>query len=92
MSGDSLTKEYIPICMSFAPIVFTDLANFTVGKEASKDDLKRVLLLAVEQANAEYKILRAAESVLTEFVDIAEEIGRGMRAFVNCFLSLQLFC
>jgi hypothetical protein len=80
-------REYIPVCMSFAPIVFNNLASLIVDKNVSKEELKKVLVEAVEQANTEYKTLRETESLLTEFVGVAEHIGRSMRRFESFRLS-----
>ncbi|EPE25640.1 hypothetical protein GLAREA_01552 [Glarea lozoyensis ATCC 20868] len=79
-TGRDMTKEFIPVCMSFAPIIFEDLTSLTVDKEASKEETGTALLKAVDQANSEYKKLREKESILNEFVSIANQIGRSIRS------------
>jgi hypothetical protein len=88
-SYTDLEREYTPVCMSFAPIIFTDLGSLVVERESGKEEeeLRRVLVATVEQANEGYKALRGAGSVLTEFAGIAEEIGRGLRRFVMHYPS-----
>jgi hypothetical protein len=83
-SGD-VGKEYVPVCMSFAPIVFDNLASLTVDEKASERELRRVLVVAVEQANVDYQKLRETESVVTEFAGVAELIGKNMRKFESFY-------
>jgi hypothetical protein len=82
-TGKDISKKFIPVCMSFAPIVFENIASLTVDKEASTEEVKTILLKAVEQANMEYKNLREKDSVLNELIGIADQIGRSIRRLVT---------
>jgi hypothetical protein len=37
------TEGYIPCCMSFAPIIFSDLEELVLGKDATKEEIKKKL-------------------------------------------------
>ncbi|KAF4610365.1 hypothetical protein G7Y89_g15755 [Cudoniella acicularis] len=78
LNHQRLEKNYVPICMSFSPIIFHDLQNLVLEKNAGKEEVKRKLVESTRIASGGYEKLKARKSVLPEFVALAEDLGRKM--------------
>ncbi|TVY39675.1 Trichothecene 15-O-acetyltransferase [Lachnellula occidentalis] len=74
-------KEYIPCCMSFAPIIFPDLSSLLLAKDASKNETKHKLKKACLVATSEYTKIRERKSILPEIVVLLETIGAAMSKY-----------
>lgn len=73
------TKSYIPICLSFAPVVFPDLQDLVLDHHnATKEETKQALMKACEVATKEYMKIRARKSMLPGSVAWMEEVGEQM--------------
>ncbi|KAE8453422.1 hypothetical protein EG329_010283 [Mollisiaceae sp. DMI_Dod_QoI] len=86
--GPEPTKSYIPICQSFAPVVFPDLQGLALSSSAGTGEVRDVLVKACRIATAEYGKIKASKSMLPECVVLFEELGEGM-ALKNRELSLE---
>lgn len=73
-----MTKSYIPICQSFAPITFPDLQSLTLSESASKDEVRCLLVKACKVATAEYGRIKERKSVLPECVILFERLGNDL--------------
>lgn len=88
------TKSYIPVCVSFAPVIFTDLQNFSLPQTATKSEIRATLINACQMATAEYSKIRRRKSILPESIALPEELGRKMWEYVfckSCFYTCPLF-
>lgn len=81
-------KSYIPICQSFAPIVFPDLQDLTLSSSAQKKDIRDVLVKSCRIATAEYENIKLRKSMLPDTVALFEELGEGMARYVYPVKSL----
>jgi len=72
------TTPYFPICLSFAPIIFSNINELVLDSKASKRDTKDMLVKACMMATEEYVKIRERKSVLPECVMLMEDIGAGM--------------
>jgi hypothetical protein len=72
------TKSYIPICQSFAPIVFENLEELVLSPSAKKEEVKDALVKACRIATVKYEKIKQRKSMLTECVVLFEELGMGM--------------
>ena len=71
-------RTHIPICLSFAPIVFSDLQGLTLEREATRSSIKNVLLEACAMATEEYMKIKERRNMLPPSVNIMEDIGKNM--------------
>lgn len=71
------TRSYVPICQSFAPVVFNDLQDLVLSTLAKKEEVRDVLLKACRIATAEYEKIKKRKSMLPECVMLFEELGMG---------------
>jgi hypothetical protein len=88
------TKSYIPICQSFAPVVFSGLDELVLSPSASKGEIKERLAKACKVATVEYGKIRRRESMLPECVVLFERLGKNMYFYVFfpfCSVMLDLF-
>lgn len=69
------SKGYVPICQAFSPIVFSNLEDLTLCPNASKAEIKSILLKACKTAMTQYIKLRHAKSVLSASVTLMESLG-----------------
>jgi hypothetical protein len=72
------TKSYIPICQSFAPIIFPDLRALILPSLATETEIKNKLIEACRISTNQYSILKNRKSVMPETVALMEDIGRQM--------------
>jgi len=72
------SKSHIPICLSFAPIVFPDLQELKVEKSAGKASVKQTLMNACGIATQEYMKIRERKNMLPPSINIMEDIGKAM--------------
>ncbi|RDL37251.1 uncharacterized protein BP5553_04684 [Venustampulla echinocandica] len=70
-------KAYVPICMSFAPIIFHDM-DLKLRDDTTDEELRNVLVRVCRVATEQYGRLSARKSILGEFAVVAEEMGRKM--------------
>ncbi|PVH84173.1 hypothetical protein DL98DRAFT_512580 [Cadophora sp. DSE1049] len=70
--------NYIPICLSFAPIIFTNLTELALSSTASRDEIRKKLIKACCMATKQYIGIRERKSMLPECVNLFEDIGRMM--------------
>ncbi|KAH7397862.1 15-O-acetyltransferase Tri3-domain-containing protein [Cadophora sp. MPI-SDFR-AT-0126] len=74
----SPTTDYIPICLSFAPIIFNDIGELALSRTASRDEIREKLLKACRMATDQYVGVRERKSMLPGCVNLFEDIGRMM--------------
>lgn len=77
LQDTGLMRDYVPICQSFAPVVF-DLKEPVVGKEAGKEEVREKLVKACRMATEEYRGIRERRSMLPGCVILFEELGQKM--------------
>ncbi|KAK0103443.1 trichothecene 15-O-acetyltransferase [Cadophora gregata] len=77
-SCPSPQTEYIPICLSFAPIVFNDIEELALSSTASRHEIREKLLKACRVSTEQYIDIRERKSMLPECVNLFEDIGRMM--------------
>ncbi|KAH8684788.1 hypothetical protein BGZ60DRAFT_523985 [Tricladium varicosporioides] len=71
-------KSYIPICQSFAPIIFPNIHELALSLEASKDEIREKLVKACHIATEQYVILKTRKSVMPESIALMEYLGSQM--------------
>lgn len=82
------TKDYIPVCLSFAPIIFPDLRELSLPRSAGAAAIKPMLVKSCKIATAEYGKIKARKSILPECVTLFESLGEKMRYVLwNEFIS-----
>ncbi|KAH9214188.1 hypothetical protein DL95DRAFT_446705 [Leptodontidium sp. 2 PMI_412] len=74
----SPSTDYIPICLSFAPIIFTDTDELVLSSTATRDEIREKLLRACRISTEQYMYIRGRRSMLPETVNLFEDIGRMM--------------
>lgn len=74
----SPSTQYIPICLSFAPITFTNLLELALSSTATQDETREKLLRACHVATEQYIGIRERKSMLPECVNLFEDIGQMM--------------
>ncbi|KAH7346548.1 15-O-acetyltransferase Tri3-domain-containing protein [Rhexocercosporidium sp. MPI-PUGE-AT-0058] len=70
--------DYIPICLSFAPIIFTDLDELVLSSTATRCEMRDKLLKACRMSTEQYINIREKKSMLPETVNLFEDIARMM--------------
>jgi hypothetical protein len=78
----SQTKSYIPICLSFAPLVFPDLHELVLERKATQEEIKRTLVKACRMSTNEYVKIKERKSMLPKNVAWMEEVGEQMWKYV----------
>jgi 15-O-acetyltransferase Tri3 len=73
------STDYIPLCLSFAPILFPDLREFPLSLEAGKEEIRSKLVQACSIASESYRKIRNRKSILPECVVLFEDIGQALR-------------
>ena len=71
----SPSKSYIPICQSFAPVVFSNLHDLLLSLSATKAEIKDKLIRACRVAKAQYSMIKQRKSVMPESVALMEYLG-----------------
>lgn len=66
------------ICLSFFPIILENMNELALPNDASKDQIRSILIKAIEVCKAEYMKFKMTESVLTKCVGLFEEMGKDM--------------
>lgn len=74
------TQDYIPLCISFAPIVFPDLKEISLSRSANRAVIKSKLAKACKIATEQYGNIKRQKSILPESVLLFESFGEKMRA------------
>lgn len=72
------TRTYIPICQSFAPIIFPNLQNLLLPPIWSSEEVRSKLLSACNTATAQYTLLKERKSIMPESVVLMEYLGQCM--------------
>jgi hypothetical protein len=72
-------KDYIPLCLSFAPIIFPDLRELSIPRFAGQAAIKAMLAKACKIATAEYEKIKIRKSMLPECVLLFESFADKMR-------------
>jgi hypothetical protein len=72
------TKSYIPICQTFAPIIFPNLRDLAPHWTATQVEKKSKLLQACEIAKEQYGNIKRAKSIMPESVAVLEFMGSKM--------------
>jgi len=83
--------SHIPSCLSFAPIVFSDLQKLTPREDATKSSTKQVLLEACGMATKEYSKIKERKSMLPPSLNIMEDIGKKMWLYVVSYSLSRTF-
>ncbi|CZR51941.1 uncharacterized protein PAC_01818 [Phialocephala subalpina] len=78
LRDSELAKSYVPICQSFAPVVFDGMEELVLSPEATKGELGAKLIRACRVATGEYGMIKARKSMLPECVVLFEELGQKM--------------
>jgi 15-O-acetyltransferase Tri3 len=73
------TEDYIPLCISFAPIIFPDIKEFWVSKRARKAEMKFKLLKAWRIATEEYRKINNRPCPLSACIVLFEDLAKKMR-------------
>jgi hypothetical protein len=74
----SAFDKYIPICQSFAPIIFPDLESLAVEKIPTREALREKLIAGCKIATEQYAQLKNRKSVLPESIALMESLGAMM--------------
>jgi len=72
-------ENYIPLCVSFAPIIFSDLRDLSIQRFAGKAAIKAMLVKACKIATAEYEKIKIRKSMLPECDLLFESFADKMR-------------
>ncbi|KAL2069673.1 hypothetical protein VTL71DRAFT_14352 [Oculimacula yallundae] len=72
----SPNTDYIPICLSFAPIIFGDISELVSARTATDAEIRENLVKACRRSTEQYLKIRERKSMLPECVNLFEEIGR----------------
>lgn len=72
------TTDYIPLCISFAPILFADLRDLSLSLEAGKEEIKSKLVHASQIATKSYRKISNRKSILPECVVLFENLAKMM--------------
>ena len=72
------TKSYIPICQTVSPIIFPNLEKLTLGEEATREEVREVLVRACLVATGQYGEIRRRKSMLPDAVALLEYLGSVM--------------
>jgi hypothetical protein len=78
-------RSYIPVCLSFAPLVFSGLGEFVLGVDTEGEEVGRVVERVCGMAAREYVRIRERRSVLPGSVAWMEEAGERMWRYVAPF-------
>ena len=70
--------DYIPLCISFAPILFADLKDLSLSLEAGKEEIKSKLVYTSRIATKSYRKISNRKSILPECVVLFENLGKMM--------------
>ena len=73
------TKDFVPLCISFAPIIFPDLEEISLSLSANRADVKSKLVKACKVATKQYEIIKNRKSMLPECVALFDSFGEKMR-------------
>ena len=71
-------ETWIPVCQSFAPIIFSNLHNLVLSLSATKAEIKDKLIQACRVAKDQYSIIKQRESMMPESVALMEYLGNLM--------------
>jgi hypothetical protein len=69
------TKSYIPICQTFAAIIFPNLRDLVLHSKVTQVEKKVKLMKACKIAKEQYGNIRTAKSIMPESVAILELMG-----------------
>ena len=72
-------KNYIPLCLSFAPIKFPDLRELSLPSEAKSEEIKSSLVKACWIAAKQYAKIGERKNMLTTCVELFEDLGKQKR-------------
>jgi hypothetical protein len=72
------TKSFIPICQTFAPIIFPNLRDLVLHRNATQVEMKSKLLKACEIAKEQYGNIKRTKSIMPESVAVLEFMGSKM--------------
>jgi hypothetical protein len=72
------TKSYIPICQTFAPIIFPNLRDLVLHCTATQVEMKSKLLVACGIAKEQYRNIKRTKSIMPESVAVLEFMGSEM--------------
>jgi hypothetical protein len=67
--------SYIPICQSFAPVIFSDVYDLVLSPSATKVEIKDKLIEASRIAKDQYSIIKQRKSMMPESVALIEYLG-----------------
>jgi hypothetical protein len=76
------SQFYVPICQSFAPVIFESISDLRLSPMASKVETKEMLVKTCKMATAEYGKIRERKSMLPESILLMEDIGASMWKYV----------
>jgi hypothetical protein len=75
-------NNYIPLCLSFAPIEFPDLRKLSLSARAEKEEIKTQLVKACRIATERYMNIGKGKDMFSTCVELLEEYGERMRKYV----------
>jgi hypothetical protein len=73
------TQDYIPLCISFAPIIFGDLKELSLSRSVDRAAIKSKLVKACKIATEQYGNIKKQRSTLPGCVLLFESFGEEMR-------------
>ncbi|KAE9380552.1 hypothetical protein N431DRAFT_325122 [Stipitochalara longipes BDJ] len=74
--------NYIPLCLSFAPIKFPDLRKLSLSPRASKEEIKFQLVKACRTAAKKYMKIGKRNNMFPTCVKMLESLGEQMMRYV----------
>jgi hypothetical protein len=72
-------SSYGPLCMSYAPVIFSDLDELSLPVDATRDETREALLKAGKAAAEQYRKIREQKNMLPAMVLLAENMAKEMR-------------
>jgi hypothetical protein len=69
-------RSYVPLCSSYAPVIFDNLDDLTLSLNSTQIETKDMLLKACRIAGDQYARIGERKSMLPEMVILAEDMAR----------------
>ena len=74
--------SYLPICQSFAPVVFDGLQELALNGLVERSEVRKKLIKACKVSTAEYGKIRERKSMLPECVVLFERLGKSTHLYM----------
>lgn len=69
------SKDYVPMCRAIGAIEFRIVDRYQLSGTDSREEVRRKLKIACEEARRSYQAIREEESMLTKSFAVAEYMG-----------------